>query len=105
MSWQFSSDASLQVVRLVATHRRPGRGACRAPAIDWHHGRNGMFENKLHAWTRLQQNCKLVKAGQLTTQSDAVHKKYVYGGVVVYERLQKVVLYAWACGHVLRSKR
>jgi hypothetical protein len=64
-----------------------------------------MFENKLHAWTRLQQNCKLVKAGQLTTQSDAVHEEYVYGGLVLYERLQKVVLYARVCSHVLRSMR
>jgi hypothetical protein len=75
------------------------------PAIDRHHGRNGMFENKLHAWTRLQQNCKLVKAGQLTTQPDAVHEEHVYGGLVLYERLQKVVLYAPVCSHVLRSMR
>ena len=105
VSWQFSSDATSQVVRLVATHRRVGRVAFRAPAIDRHHGRNGMFENKLHAWTRLQQNCKLVKAGQLTTQPDAVHEEHVYGGLVLYERLQKIVLYAWVCSHVLRSMR
>ena len=69
-------------------------GRVRGAAIDRHHGRNGMFENKLHAWARLQQNCKLVKAGQLTTQSDAVHEEHVYGGLVLYERLQKIVLYA-----------
>src|SRR5258708_1227789 len=104
MSLQFPWDGGSQGVRFGATHRGLGRVACRAPAIDRHHGRNGMFENKLHAWTRLQQNCKLVKAGQLTTQSDAVHEEHVYGGLVLYERLQKVVLYAWAGGHVLRSK-
>jgi hypothetical protein len=53
-----------------------------------------MFEYELHGWTRLQQNCELVKGGQLTTQSDAVHEEHVYGGLVPYERLQKVVLYA-----------
>ena len=82
-----------------------GGVACRVAAIDRHHGRNGMFENKLHAWTRLQENGKLVKAGQLTAQSDAVHEEHVYGGLVLHERLQKVVLYAWSCGHVLRSMR
>jgi hypothetical protein len=54
-----------------------------------------MFENKLHVGTRLQQNCKLVKAGQLTTQSDAAYEEHVYGGLVVHEHLQKIVLYAW----------
>jgi hypothetical protein len=53
-----------------------------------------MFEYELHGWTRLQQNGKLVKGGQLTTQSDAVHEEHIYGGRVPYERLQKVVLYA-----------
>jgi len=84
---RFLSDASSQVVRLVATHRRLGRVARRALAIDWHHGRNGMFENKLRTWTRVQQNCKLVKAGQLTAQSDAVHEEHVYGGLFFDKRL------------------
>ncbi|BCZ81791.1 hypothetical protein PTKU64_54660 [Paraburkholderia terrae] len=53
-----------------------------------------MFENKLHACARLQQNYKLVKGGQLTAQSDAVHEEHVDGGLVPYERLQKVILYA-----------
>jgi hypothetical protein len=53
-----------------------------------------MFENKLHTCARLQQNYKLVKGGQLTAQSDAVHEEHVYGGLVPYERLQKVILYA-----------
>jgi hypothetical protein len=59
-----------------------------------------MFENKLNTWTRRQQNYKLVKGGQLTAQSDAVHEEHVYSGLVIHEHLQKVVLYAWACGHV-----
>jgi len=94
MSWQFSSDPASRVVRLVTTHRHRCRLTCLAPAIDRQHGGNGMFENKLHTCAGLQQNCKLVKGGQLTTQSDAVHEEYVYGGLVPYERLQKVVLYA-----------
>jgi LacI family transcriptional regulator len=44
---QFSSDMASQVVRLVATHRHPGRFMCLAPVINRQHGRNGMFENKL----------------------------------------------------------
>jgi hypothetical protein len=59
-----------------------------------------MFENKLHTWTRLQQNCKLVKGGQLTVQSDAVYEEHVYRGLVVYEHPQKNVLYGRGCGHV-----
>ena len=51
-----------------------------------------MLEDQLHCWTRLQQNYKRVKAGQLTTQSDAVHEEQVYGGVVVYERLQIILV-------------
>jgi hypothetical protein len=53
-----------------------------------------MLENELHGCTGFQQDYKLVKAGQLTTQSDAVHEEHVYGGLVAYERLKKVVLYA-----------
>ncbi|MGF6634085.1 hypothetical protein OKW39_001236 [Paraburkholderia sp. MM6662-R1] len=60
-----------------------------------------MFENRLHAWARLQQNCKLVKAGQLATQSDTVHEEHAYGGLVLCERLQKIVLYAWRYGRIL----
>ena len=48
MSQTFSSDAGSRLVRLVTTHRRLGRGACRVHDIDRHHGRNGMFEDKLH---------------------------------------------------------
>jgi hypothetical protein len=69
MSWQFSPDPASRVVRLVATHRHRCRLTCLAPAIDRQHGRNGMFENKLRTWARLQQNCKLVKGGQLTAKS------------------------------------
>jgi hypothetical protein len=54
-----------------------------------------MFENNLHVWTRLQQNFKLVKAGQLATQSDVTHEEHVCGGLVLYERMQNVLFYAW----------
>ena len=100
MSSQFSSDAASQVVRVFATHPRLGRLTYLAPAIDRQHGRDGMFENKLHTCARLQQNYKLVKGGQLTTQSDAVHEEHIYGGLIPYERLQKIVLYVSGCGHV-----
>jgi hypothetical protein len=65
MSWRFSSDVSSLEVRLVATHRTLGRVACAPHAIDRHHGRNGMFEHKLHSWTRPRQNCKRVRADKL----------------------------------------
>jgi hypothetical protein len=94
MSSQFSSDTASQVIRLVATHLRLGWAACRTPAIDRHHGRNGMLENELHGCSRFQQDYKLVKAGQMTTQSDAVHEEHVYDGLVPYERLQEIVVYA-----------
>ena len=93
MTWQFSSDTASHVVRLVATHRHLGRLTCLAPAIDRKHGRNGMFENKLRTCVSLQQNCILVKGGQLLAQSDAVREEHVYGGLVVHEHLQKIVLY------------
>lgn len=49
---------------------------------------------------RSMENDRLRRA--LAARLDRAFKR---AGLVPYERLQKVVLYAWACGHVLRSKR
>ncbi len=67
----------------------PRRNRVPGLAIDGQHGRNGMFENKLHTCPRLQQNYKLVKGGQLPVQSDAAHEEHAYSGLVIHERLQK----------------
>lgn len=83
------------MVRLVATHRRLGRVACRVLDIDRHRGRNRIVENNLYAETRLRQYRNLVNADQLTGQPDGVHEEDVYGGLVLYVRPQKTSLHAW----------